>query len=466
MSIATTPLLLGLLAGAAAAGPAQEGLGARYHAVSAEAEAAIAAATAAVEGHLARVEPLEASETSRAYRAQVEPLVELGPAAVPALLTAMAAPLPTRERSRGEVDDSARSLMDDSGRKRAAWRSRVCAHALRGIASPLGTEPLLELVRTNRSGARVHALLALEATQEDARVTAALAPLLASFDNPPDRAALLATLAHLDGDGAREALRSALLTEDAAVAAATLDALAAVASASDEGRQRVLSLEEELQALMASPRGAGAARGLLALFRTVPEALDEDDTLEALVVMAHAPAARRVVAAEVLDTLRELGIKPPRRARSELKELQESRVDEVRIAALAWAASQKDGSARRKLLEPYDAAIERRPDSETAWMDRAEILYRIQDWGDALKDYEKALEESGRLSLVLRRATEAWVGVARCQARMGRFRDAARTLEDSPLTTTLRRGLANDPAFAEMLEEGDYRRTVFLLRDE
>ena len=94
MSIATTPLLLGLLAGAAAAGPAQEGLGARYRAVRAEADAAVAAATAAVEGHLARVEPLEASETSRAYRAQVDPLVELGPAAVPALLTAMAAPLP------------------------------------------------------------------------------------------------------------------------------------------------------------------------------------------------------------------------------------------------------------------------------------------------------------------------------------------------------------------------------------
>ena len=118
-----------------------------------------------------------------------------------------------------------------------------------------------------------------------------------------------------------------------------------------------------------------------------------------------------------------------------------------------------------KLLEPFDAAVERRPSSDSVWMERAEILYKIRDWGDAQKDYQAALDRSGRLSIALRRATDAWVGVARCQARQGRFRDAAKTLEESPLTTTMRRGLASDPAFAEMLEESDYRRSVFLLRD-
>lgn len=441
----------------------QEGLGQRLETVRAEAEAAVAAATQAVEGHIARLEPLEAAESSPEYLAQVQPLVALGSAAVPALVAAVAAPAPQPERSAREPGE--RDLTKDSGRRTAAWRARVAAFALRGIASPTATVPLLELVRTNRSGSRVNALLALQTTPEDLRVTRALAPLLESFDNPPDRASLLGTLAHLDGPEAREALRAALMTEDARVAEATLDALADVASSSASGKQRVLGLEEELQALMASERGASAARGLLRLFRAVPEALEEDDTLEALVVLAHEPTSRRTISEDVLDTLRELDIKPPRRVRSELKDLQESRLDDVRVAALAWAASQKDGSARRKLLEPFDAAVERRPSSDSVWMERAEILYKIRDWGDAQKDYQAALDRSGRLSIALRRATDAWVGVARCQARQGRFRDAAKTLEESPLTTTMRRGLASDPAFAEMLEESDYRRSVFLLRD-
>ena len=227
-------------------------------------------------------------------------------------------------------------------------------------------------------------------------MTRALAPLLESFDNRPDRAwRCWACVAHLDGPEAREALRAALMTEDARVAEATLDALADVASSSASGKQRVLGLEEELQGLMASERGASAARGLLRLFRAVPEALEEDDTLEALVVLAHEPTSRRTISEDVLDTLRELDIKPPRRVRlraqgppgeparrrargrPRLGGLSEGRVSTTQAAG----ALRRGRRAQAELGLRLDGA-------------RAEILYKIRDWGDAQKDYRPPSTEA------------------------------------------------------------------------
>jgi len=117
-----------------------------------------------------------------------------------------------------------------------------------------------------------------------------------------------------------------------------------------------------------------------------------------------------------------------------------------------------DGRAKREALADYEDQIQRNPDWAQSFEARGTVLYRMQEWKEARKDYEKALELSAR-DLRAKQDTAA-IGIARCYMQEGKVKDAADTLRKSPVTPKQLAELARDPLFAPMLENPKLRETL------
>lgn len=443
--------------------PRAGGLEQRRADVAAEAARARAAAAERIATLLSEITTSRIDPRSPEFERLWSPLTEPGHAGVPALLAALA------------IEPDGREDASEEARTRAAVlrvRSRAAAHALRALSSPLATERLLALA-TERSGTvRTLALLGLERTSEASRVVPVLTKLLSQPLESDDQAAVLGTLAVLPGEAAVAALRTALTRSEGTVCGSVLLALAQAAGRPEAegqaGLARIKDLLEPISSFAASDRGRDGVAGLLAVLEALGDDRRREDLVESLVELCGQSRTGRLEVEAILEALTRLEIKPPRRSRGILKDLEESNDRAVREATLVWSASQKVGNARKELLRPLDDAVDENPGNSALILRRADMLYRIRDWSDALDDYQLALETSSRSSSRFLRSnsgTEPYIGIARCQARLGKDKDAARTIQDSPLTTVARRALAEDEAFAEMVNDPAYRIPVFQLRD-
>jgi tetratricopeptide (TPR) repeat protein len=75
------------------------------------------------------------------------------------------------------------------------------------------------------------------------------------------------------------------------------------------------------------------------------------------------------------------------------------------------------------------------------------VRLRIEDWDDAIKDFQQALRLARDNP---RPQPEAYLGLARAYARRGRLRDAAEWLRKAPISIKELRELSEDPDFAEL----------------
>ena len=82
-------------------------------------------------------------------------------------------------------------------------------------------------------------------------------------------------------------------------------------------------------------------------------------------------------------------------------------------------------------------------------------LYRY-----AIKDYRRLIELHQESGSDRRGENLAHVGLARAYALSGRLREAASTLERSPLSSLERRALASDPDFAELAKHPRYGKSL------
>ena len=101
MRTSVLPALLALVPQARAPRASQEGLGQRLETVRADRRGRPAAATQAVEGHIARLEPLEAAESSPEYLTRRSPSSRLAPPRSPRWWPPW--PLPPRSPSAAPV---------------------------------------------------------------------------------------------------------------------------------------------------------------------------------------------------------------------------------------------------------------------------------------------------------------------------------------------------------------------------
>jgi tetratricopeptide (TPR) repeat protein len=114
-----------------------------------------------------------------------------------------------------------------------------------------------------------------------------------------------------------------------------------------------------------------------------------------------------------------------------------------------------DKSSRKELLAKYDEQIERNKDWPDSYAARASVLYRIADYREAIKDYQKAIQLAAN-DLRARQDT-AYMGLARCYAMTNKLREAKSTIEKAPLSAKQLAALKRDPAFAKMVDDPKYK---------
>jgi len=389
---------------------------------------------------LERLEPPRAE----AARIQRQRLIDLGPSAAPLLVPWLE---PDRARTRREDPDQDQGgLAGDLTPE--AFRAQQFALALRELPNPAVTDRLLVLARHGTPEARNNALVALSTSSEPARVQAVVHEIYATAEGALRRRAL-DTLKTLGGP--RDVFIEALAKDD--------DELIEVALSALTGHDNP-TYTPPVIVLLQSTHGPRHVQSILRYFRQSTAKLDED-SVKAVIGVLLTNRLRPEDKAGLLDTLSRLDVRldPPLKKR--LDPLANSSSEEVSEATLILLARQRDSRARRQLLEPYDNAIERSKNRPNVYSRRAEIHYRVRDLRSAIKDYKRAVElaRGNRVDEV------PLLGLARCFALQGKFKDAATYLERAPISVATLHELATDPDFAEMVQD-KIGRAAFRLPEE
>ena len=427
-------------------------------------EAALAetAARRKVTDYLSSTLGTKVAVNSSLFEEQVARLVDLGPAAVPALIEALTPEvirLPTLEEGTDEESIARRTtrqreqaILKASSRNLSAYRAKVAAHALRELATPAATDPLLLLINQSEGTPRINALLALATCPEPQRAAPNLILLLDAATDPAEQQAFLVSLARMGGTTAIARVQRSLDPSDPQQANVALSALAAA---------QVASVAPQLLTILRSDNCGAAMAGILAYYRAYPDLLQDNDHLEPLLAVLVEQRATRTNVTAALQLLLELRVKPSSRGKSMAEDLAELHSGDVKEAALKWLASTGNKRALRTLLEPLDEDIKKVPTYSAFHSRRGDLLYEVGEYKDALESYERGInwDRTGR-------TRGPYVGAARCHAYLGKFKAAAVALRESPLKRTDLSALVDDPAFKEMASKKQYWVGTFYRKEE
>jgi tetratricopeptide (TPR) repeat protein len=157
----------------------------------------------------------------------------------------------------------------------------------------------------------------------------------------------------------------------------------------------------------------------------------------------------------VLDFLPSLADRFDSEAKREMRVLSASNVKEISEGALVVLALIGDRQARKDLLAGYDDAIEKNKNWATSYAARGDVLYKIGDYREAVKDYVHAIQLSAED--LRTRQDGMYIGLAKSYAMMGKVVEAGKTLEKAPLTNKQLVALKKDPAFAKLVEHPKYK---------
>ena len=390
--------------------------------------------------YVAELEQLAEQPNERKLESTRKALTALGPEAVPLLVEMIDPGISPTESSKAR-QFRAREF-------RASEITEVLA-----LARPTSiTEQLLELATSGSPDGRVNALEVLVHSPEPERVGADLAELFEGSSGE-FRARVLAALARLGGEQADAAVAKALSSGDDELLATALSALAETGRAEAAGA--VLDLTR-------SPKGPRHVENIMAYYQAVPAAVDREHAL-ALVTLAKHVAVSEKVRVQVLDGLGQLPLDLDSELRRALEPIAESGTRQSREAALALLYVLGDNSSRKPLFKPYDDAIKRRPGWAQAFVERAQMHYRVQDYRKAISDYKDALELQAEAR---QHDSDTHLGIARCYARQKDFRKAENYLRSAQLPLkVLRRLGSRDSDFAEMAQDSRYRSAFHLESD-
>jgi tetratricopeptide (TPR) repeat protein len=316
-------------------------------------------------------------------------------------------------------------------------RARAVAVALSRMQGPALTDPLLSVLAQGSDEARRNALRALETSTERERVRPVL---LAAFEAAPAGAfkqSALRAVVRLGGPENARLYAQILSQEDSELVALALRARVDTRDASAGPQVRTL--------LSDSSKAQRHAELLLEYYAGLPELVDSE-LLERWVSVVD-KAGKLQTRVMIIDALPGLAGSSGSDLRKALQPLVSATDPKLREAVLVALVRLGDRSARRDLLEGYDDFVDRNDDIAEAYVRRGKVYLRIEDWDDAIRDFQQALR--------LARSDpspqpEAYVGLARAYARRGRLRDAAEWLRKAPISLKELRALADDPDFAEL----------------
>ncbi len=323
--------------------------------------------------------------------------------------------------------------------------ARHVARALIALPTRAITTRLAEIARTGSPDGRINAVrvLAVAPGREDASL---VLTTLYRREEGELRAAALAALARLGGPENEAILKEALSDKNPDTVKLGLSALA---------HARAVSLAPIVLRLLEVPRDAGMyTEQFLAYYRACPEALDKQH-LAALVKVAAEFSVATESRVRILDMVPQFADKVDGDVRKTLRAIAESPSREIHEGALVALVLVGDKNARKDLVSDYDAQIERNKGWANSYEARANVLYRIGEYKDAIRDYTKSLQLSA--DDVRARQDTAYIGLARCYMQLGKLKDAAASLEKATISMKELAALAHDPLFERLAKDPKYR---------
>ena len=306
------------------------------------------------------------------------------------------------------------------------------------------TEGLLDIVRTGTLEGRLNALRVLGETPEPQRVCPVLVEVYRRTDGPLRRSSL-ASLAKIGGPDAEALLVEALDDPTGDLAGLALRALA--------GSQAVAAAPDVLAFVRQSSFAAANAREVIAYYDACSSAMTPDHA-SALIDLASDKEAATDDRTAILALIGQYPEAVGDDERDRLRAIARQGLPDLSEAALVCLAILGDRNARRELIEPYDDRVAKNKSWAKSYENRGNVLYRIGEYRDAIRDYRKALDLGAADPRA--RQEEVHIGLARCYALVGKLREAAQTLRGAPITAAEVKALADDPDFAELRASSRY----------
>jgi len=326
--------------------------------------------------------------------------------------------------------------------------SSTITASLQALAPRGATDELVRMLANCSPEGRANIVRVLSSAPDNGVAAQALAKLWR--EGPVEaRSQVLAGLARMDVPEAAQVLDAAFADARPEIVKLALDAV--VASANPAQAPRVL-------AVLRNPNEAGRNVDAIArYYGSVPQALDEA-AINAIVSFAADPAPRPEDRSRLLESLAPRVKDFTSDIKKALRKLADMPGATTRESALVLLAVGGDGKAKRDALASYDELVQRNPEWAQSFEARASVLYRMQEWKEARRDYEKALELAARD--LQGRQDNAAIGIARCYMQEGKAREAADILKKAPLTPKQLAELAQDPLFAPVVESQRLREAL------
>jgi tetratricopeptide (TPR) repeat protein len=338
-----------------------------------------------------------------------------------------------------QIDPGANA--SDAAKLRAAYVTQ----ALVELAARAVTNDVIAIARDGTLEGRINAVKVLASSPEPERTGPVLVGIFRG-NTAELRGPALVALAKIPGPDSEKVLSDALGDASPEIVRPALEAVTVAKNASVAPRVAKL--------LSATHESSGFADAFVAYYRACPESVDKP-TVAALVRMAGEYSASNESRIRVLELLPSFADRFDVEHRKELKQIAESPVRELHEAALETLYLVGDKNARRELLQEYDTAIERNKTWPSSYEARANVLYKLHDWREAMKDYQKALQLS--VGDIHAHTEESYIGLARCYAQTGKLKEAAQNIEKAPVSMKRLAELAKEPAFAKLAENPKYR---------
>ncbi|HUR28096.1 MAG TPA: tetratricopeptide repeat protein [Planctomycetota bacterium] len=372
--------------------------------------------SAELEGIVKRFEALSLPPPRQAREALIEECVALGSEATPLFVRWLDA--------------------GDASLEKERFRASQIAQAMMRMDTRAATTELLVLAAKGSPETRLLAVRVLETTPEPERVRPQLLQAFKTSEGQL-RAALLRTLLRLASTDAT-LLDDVLTGEDEALCNVALGVLTDTKNAGAEERVHKLLSDAE--------RGVSHAQQILMYYQALPELVTNVQLKEllGLASMSRVPAATR---ASIIDALPTFVTSSSNELKKALEPIVTGPDLKLAEAARIVMARLGDRPAKRDLLKPYDDLVESTPKWSQAYARRGDIERRIGEYRDAEKDYKKALalgaaEASSQ--------PDTYIGLAKCAALQGNFKEAKTWLEKAPINITQLKAYASDPDFAKL----------------
>lgn len=166
---------------------------------------------------------------------------------------------------------------------------------------------------------------------------------------------------------------------------------------------------------------------------------------------------------QVLATVAPSGHEPTIRRLHEILDGDDTSSLAVQAAVTMRSLGDKQGVTKLKRTLDEQLRKPKRRTEAALFEQRANLLFAIEEYGDAIADYEKTLEFQDGMAM----ARRAFIGQMKCEARRKKYQNLTKLMKQSGLTVSEIEAIGHDdPVFQETLQKDNVRTFLTALAKE